>query len=113
MTSSKGWPPEAEPLPRFCTVTLSDVRGIRHVAEVNADSLFEAAVLALQAFKDVGWTEGIGPATRVDVEVRVTTTRHVVSVGQIQRWTEGAAVSPSDRLKRERLKAMLKEARIA
>ena len=47
-----------------------DLRGIRHVAEVNADSLFEAAVLALRAFKASGWTEGIGPATRVEVEVR-------------------------------------------
>ena len=32
---------------RSLTVTLTDLRGIRHVAEVNADSLFEAAVLAL------------------------------------------------------------------
>jgi hypothetical protein len=38
-----------------------------HVADVNADSLFEAAVLALRAFKVLGWTEGIGPATRVEV----------------------------------------------
>lgn len=88
-------------------MTLVDFRGVRHVAEVNADSLFEAAVLALQAFKASGWTDGIGPATRVEVEVRVTTTRHVVSVGQIQRWTESAAVSPAERLKRDRLKAML------
>lgn len=48
---------------------------------MNADSLFEAAVLALQAFKASGWTEGIGPATQVEVEVRVTTTRHVVERG--------------------------------
>jgi hypothetical protein len=84
-----------------------------HVADVNADSLFEAAVLALRAFKASGWTEGIGPATRVHVEVRVTTTCHIVSIGQIQRWTEGAAVSPSERLKRDRLKAILREAGVA
>ncbi len=100
-------------MPRPCTVTLTDLRGVRHVAEVNADSLFEAAVLALRAFKASWWTEGIGPATRVEVEVRVTTTRHVVSVAQIQRWTEGAAISPSERLKRDRLKAMLQEAGVA
>ena len=100
-------------MPRRCTVTLTDLRGIRHVAEVNADSLFEAAVLALRAFKASGWTEGIGPATRVEVELRVTTTRHIVSVGQLQRWTEGAAVSPAERLKRDRLKAVLQEAGVA
>jgi hypothetical protein len=53
----------------------------------------------------------IASATQVEVEVRVTTTRHVVSVGQIQRWTEASSVSPTERLKRDRLKAMLREAR--
>jgi hypothetical protein len=78
---------------------------------VNADSLFEAAVLALQAFKASGWTEGIGPATQV--KWRCASRRRVTSwsVGQIQRWTEGASVSPAERLKRDRLKAMLREAR--
>jgi hypothetical protein len=76
-------------VPRPCIVTLTDLRGIRHVAEVNADSLFEAAVVAPHAFRASGWTEGIGPATRVEVEVRLPITRHVVSVGQIERWTRG------------------------
>ena len=95
---------------RSCTVTLIDLRGIRHVAEVQADSLFEAAVLALQAFKRSGWADGIGPATRLEVEVRLPATRHVVSVGQIRRWTLGATDSPAERLKRDRLRALLQEA---
>ena len=41
--------------------------GIRHVAEVNAESLFEAAFLVLRAFKASRCTERIGPATRVEV----------------------------------------------
>jgi hypothetical protein len=81
---------------------------------VNADSIFKAAVLALRASKASRWTEGIGPATRVAVELRITTTRQIVRIGQIQRWTERAAASPSERLKRDRLKkAILREARVA
>ena len=95
---------------RPCTVTLVDLRGIRHIAEVQADSLFEAAVLALKAFNSSGWADGVGPATRLEVEVRLPTMRHVVSIGQIQRWTESATVSPAERLKRDRLRALLKEA---
>ena len=95
---------------RACTVTLVDLRGIRHAAEVHADSLFEAAVLALQAFKGAGWADGIGPATRLEVEVRLPTVRHVVSLGQIQRWTESATASPAERLKRDRLRALLDNA---
>jgi hypothetical protein len=36
---------------RRCIVTLTDSLGIRHVAEVSADSVFEAAALAVQAFR--------------------------------------------------------------
>jgi len=32
--------------------------------------------------------EEIGPATRLEVEVRSATTRHVVTVGRVLRWTE-------------------------
>ena len=49
-----------------CTVTLTDLAGIRHAAEVNGESLFEAAFLVLRAFKASGCTERIGPATRVE-----------------------------------------------
>ena len=34
---------------------------------------------------------------------RSATTRHVVTVGQVLRWTESAAVSPAERLKGERV----------
>jgi orotidine-5'-phosphate decarboxylase len=78
---------------------------------VNADSLFEAAVLALQAFKASGWSEGIGPATQVEVEVRVTTTRHVVERGA-DPTVDGRGVGQSrGAAERDRLKAMLREAR--
>jgi hypothetical protein len=76
----------------------------------DRESLYEAVVLALQAFKASGFVEEVGPATRLEVEVRAATTRHVVTVGQVVRWTEGAAVSPAERLKRDRLKAILREA---
>jgi hypothetical protein len=31
-------------------------------------------------------------------------------VGQVLQWTEGAATSPAERLRRDRLRAMLNEA---
>jgi hypothetical protein len=92
---------------RPCIVTLTDLRGIRHVAEVSADSVFEAASLAVQAFRQSQFVEEVGPATRLEIEVRSATTRHVVTVGQVLRWTEGAATSPAERLRRDRLRAML------
>lgn len=90
-----------------CIVTLTDSRGVRHTVDVVAESLFEAAGLALVAFKQDGWTESFGPATRIEVEVRPPAVRHLVSVLQIQRWLQGATISPNERLKKDRLKALL------
>jgi hypothetical protein len=72
-------------VPRPCTVALVDSRGIRHIAEVGAESVFEAAALAVQAFRQSQFVEDVGPATRLEVEVRSATTRYVVTVGQVLR----------------------------
>lgn len=90
-----------------CSVTLTDARGIRHTVDVTAESLFEAAGLALAAFKKDGWTDPIGPATKLDVEVRHPSVRHSVSVLQIQRWLQGATISPNERVKKDRLARLL------
>jgi hypothetical protein len=35
----------------FCVVSYLDTEGLRHTVEVEADSLFEAAVLAIRTFR--------------------------------------------------------------
>lgn len=40
---------------RTCAVTFTDSRGVRHTADVAAESLFAAAVLAIQILKRDGW----------------------------------------------------------
>ena len=62
---------ESDNPPRCCIVTLTDSRGIRHSVEVTAESLFEAGVLALAAFRKAGWVdEAPGLASRLEVEIR-------------------------------------------
>jgi hypothetical protein len=39
---------------RTCAVTFTDARGVKHTAEVTAETLFEAAILGLQIFEE-GW----------------------------------------------------------
>jgi hypothetical protein len=41
-----------------CVVSYLDTEGIRHAAEVEADSLYEAAVLAVTTFKAHNCTPG-------------------------------------------------------
>jgi hypothetical protein len=89
-------------------VSVTNPVGITHAVEVQAESLFEAAALALAALKKEGWTDPIGPATRLEVEVRPPAVRHTLSVIQLQRWLATAARSPHERVMKERLKALLK-----
>jgi hypothetical protein len=93
--------------PKPCLVTLTDNDGVRHQVEVSAESLYEAAVLALAAFKADDWTEQIGPATRLLVEARALAVSHILSVQQVQRWLERSAGSPNDIARRRRLKDVL------
>jgi hypothetical protein len=72
-----------------------------------ADSLYEGAVLGLHAFKVAGCTDGIGPATVLTIEVKEPVVRHSLTVGQVQRWVNRGAKSPSELLKKGRLKRML------
>ena len=74
---------------------------------MQAESLFEAAVLAIQILRRDGWSEQIGAATRLDVEVREPVTRHTVTLLQVERWVNGATTSPNERVKKDRLRQVL------
>ena len=92
---------------RTCAVSFVDIRGIRHVAEVQAESLYEAAILGMRVFKGDPWIERVGPATVLDVEVREPATKHAISVQQIERWLGGATTSPNEASKKAKLKMLM------
>src|SRR6266487_348753 len=92
---------------RACLVAYRDHRQIRHAVEVQAESLYEAAVLAIKLFREDPWLEKIGPATVLDVEVREPGTKHSISLQQVERWLAGATTNPNEASKKAKLKMML------
>ena len=92
---------------RVCRVSFVDVRGIRHETEVEAESLYEAAVLSVQRFRNDPWIEPVGNATVLDVDVREPSTKHAISLQQVERWLAGATTNPSESLKKAKLKNLL------
>lgn len=83
---------------------------MRHRPKVAAESLFEAAALAIQILRRDGWvTDAIGAGTRLEVEVREPATKHTVTLLQIERWLDGATPSPNERVRKDRLRALLKD----
>jgi hypothetical protein len=76
--------------------------GIRHAVEIEADSLYEAVVLGVQAFREHNCDPGT--VRPIDVEMRKSIT-HTLTLSRVQQWLEGACKSPREKVTKERLKA--------
>ena len=83
------------------------MRGVRHSVEVEAETLYEAAVLAVKRFRKDSWVEQVGPATVLDVEVREPGAKHAISLQQVERWLAGATTNPSEASRKAKLKMLL------
>jgi hypothetical protein len=92
---------------RVCLVSFKSPTGITHGVEVEAETLYEAAGLGLARLKKDGWIEGLGPGSRLDIQVREPSTVHSLTVVQLHRWIDGGAKGPADVLRRARVKQHL------
>ena len=73
--------------------------------EVQAESLYEAVVLATRAFREHDCAPG--PASRLEVEVRSPNVTHEVTMRKVQEWLDGACKSPNEKVTKQRLKGLL------
>ena len=87
-----------------CIVSSLDSEGLRHAVEVEAESLYEAAVLAIRIFRQHGCEPG--QASRLEVEVRSSVV-HTITPMRIQEWLNGGAKTPKEAVMKERLRALL------
>ena len=87
-----------------CIVSFVDLDGVRHSVEVQADGLYEAAVLGLVTFKKHDSEPGV--MAQLEVEVRSSIT-HTVTVGNVQQWLKRGVRSPKEAVLKERLRALL------
>ena len=92
---------------RRCIVSFTDVRGIRHSVDVDAESLYEAAVMGIRRLNDDPWLERIGAATVLEIEVRTPGTTHAITLQQVERWLAGATRNPYESMKKAKLKMLL------
>jgi len=87
-----------------CIVSYVDTEGLRHSVEVEADSLYEAAVFAVRIFREHSCEPG--QASKLEVEIRSSVT-HTVTLKKIHDWLRGGAKTPKEAVMKERLKALL------
>jgi hypothetical protein len=87
-----------------CIVSYLDTEGLRHSVEVDAESLYEAAVLAVRTFKQ----HDCAPAemSQLEVEIKSSVT-HTVTLRRVHQWLNGGARSPREAVTKERVRALL------
>ena len=90
---------------RTCTVSFTGPDGIRHSVNVQAETLYEAVVLAVRAFREHECAPGT--VSDLEVEARSPGVTHTVSIAKVQTWLQSSAKSPADKIMKERLKGLL------
>jgi hypothetical protein len=77
--------------------------------EVAAESLYEAAALAVKEFRQHDWVDELGPGamTKLAVRVKPPATTHEVSIRQLEQWTARTAGSPRDTVLKARVRELL------
>ena len=92
---------------KSCRVSFEDSDGIRHSVVVQADSLFEAAALALARFR--GAEIVVGPAATFDVAVSEPVVTHAIRMARVRDWLGTGGRTPKEQATKSRLRDMLHE----
>jgi hypothetical protein len=87
-----------------CTVSFDDGTGIRHSVQVSAESMFEAAALALHIFENDGTPPG--PAAHLEMVAQVPVVNHSVSVQRVRDWLNSGGKSPKEQALKSRLREL-------
>jgi hypothetical protein len=90
---------------KLCTVSFTDSDGFRHSVSVVAESLYEAAALAVRSFADAGCPPT--QATDLEIEVKGPAVTHTIKLNRVCVWVKGVVKSPKDKMLKDRLKDLL------
>jgi hypothetical protein len=93
---------------RTCVVSFVDSTGIRHSVEVAAESLYEAAALAVREFRSHPWVDDVEPGVvTLSISVKPPASTHEVSVKQLERWIASTRRSPRETAQKSRVRDLL------
>jgi hypothetical protein len=55
------------------------------------------------------WVEKLGPASRLQIEVKEPVVVHTVTIRQVEQWLASASNTPADAFRKAKLKQLLDE----
>lgn len=83
-------------------VSFDDGTGIRYSVQVTAETMFEAAALALQIFEEAGTPPG--PAAHLEIAAAPPVVNHSVRVQRVRDWLSSSGKSPKEQALKSRLR---------
>jgi hypothetical protein len=93
---------------RTCKVSVTDIKGVQHSTEVNAETLYEAIATALAAFQHDNWVGEIGQGfTTVTVAVQQPPVEHEVTMKDFVSWLRRQGRSPAEVILKQKLEKIL------
>jgi hypothetical protein len=92
---------------KSCRVSFEDSEGIKHSVMVQADSLFEAAGIALARFR--GAELVVGAAVTFEVAVSEPIITHAIRLARLRDWLGSSGRTPKEQATKTRLREMLQD----
>lgn len=93
---------------KSCRVTISDREGVIHSVNVTAATLYEAVALGLRQIRGHEWVEEIATGLNtVKVQVKSVQIEHEVKIVEFMKWVERKGGSPSDIMKKRKIRQIL------
>ena len=91
-----------------CNVSFTDSDGLSHTVHVQAESLYEAAALAVAEFRDDPMVPTPGAMTEFVVAIERPAVEHRIRLAQVAKWAQGTTKEgPAGIIKRQKVKALL------
>lgn len=91
---------------KTCRVTIRDMNGIDHTAQVTADTLYEAVARGIAALKANSWTGDLVQGS-AQVTVNDTPVEHTVRLREFHNWLARTAGPPRDISHRQKIREIL------
>src|SRR5258708_3625190 len=91
-----------------CRVSYLDSRNVEHTVDVTAESLFEAAAVAVRAFREGTLVEELPvPGTELRITVSPLPVEHRVRLQRVEQWAQtGTVKSPVEMRGGERVRGL-------
>jgi hypothetical protein len=89
----------------------SSIPPVFGTVEVAAESLYEAAALAVREFRRHPWVDDVEPGivTPLSISVKPPATTHEVSIKQLERWAASTPKSPREFAQKSRVRELLQQ----